>query len=155
MTWNLVEIWPSTYRRNIDFQSTSIQCGTPVGCTCRDLAVLESWNIQNLSILHSDRYSEFSDKPGIFRNLTYLKWDTYPEFFQRSKMECFAKRVINYNYFSWPISQSVPINLYSDLDVSIISYIFRTQGGLFTSHYLVLTSHQLLVTSYYLQVNSY
>ena len=31
MTWKFVEIWSSTYRRNIHVESTSIQRGVPVG----------------------------------------------------------------------------------------------------------------------------
>ena len=31
MTWKFVEIWSSTYRRNIHVESTWIQCGVPVG----------------------------------------------------------------------------------------------------------------------------
>ena len=31
MTWKYVEIWPSSYRHNIDVESTAIRCGMPVG----------------------------------------------------------------------------------------------------------------------------
>ena len=31
MTWKFVEIWSSTYRRNIHVESTSIRRGVPVG----------------------------------------------------------------------------------------------------------------------------
>ena len=31
MTWKLVEIWSSTYRRNIDVEATWIRRGVPVG----------------------------------------------------------------------------------------------------------------------------
>ena len=41
-----------------------------------------------------------TNNPGIFTTLTYLKLDTYSESSQRPKVECFAKIVKNYNYFS-------------------------------------------------------
>ena len=40
------------------------------------------------------------DSSGIFRTLTYLKLDTYSEPSQRFKIECFAKIILSYNYFS-------------------------------------------------------
>ena len=40
------------------------------------------------------------DSFGIFRTLTYFKPDIYSEPSQRFKMECFAKIVTRYNYFS-------------------------------------------------------
>ena len=38
--------------------------------------------------------------PGIFRTLTHLKPNRYPEPSERFRMECFVKVVKNYSYFS-------------------------------------------------------
>ena len=41
-----------------------------------------------------------NDNPGIFRTPKYLKLDTYSEPYERFKMECLAKIVKSYNYFT-------------------------------------------------------
>ena len=85
-------------------------------CTCRNLAYSEYWNIQHNSTIASRCIFRTLptkigkpcvtldpgniDNPRILRTLTYLKPTTYLEPSRRFKMECFAKTVQNYNYFS-------------------------------------------------------
>ena len=89
-------------------------------CICRNLAYSEPWNIQNSSIItcwHRFRILSYlqnsqtlcnpvnsepwhTDNPEIFRTLKYLKLDTCSEPYQRFKMECFAKIIKSYDYFS-------------------------------------------------------
>ena len=51
MTWKFVEIWSSTYRRNMDVESTSIRRGVPVGCF---LFTLQSFNLQFICVFYKD-----------------------------------------------------------------------------------------------------
>ena len=77
--------------------------------SCATLAYAETRHIQNPGIfgtrpwLYPDIYSEpchIYENLRIFRNLTCLKPDTYAEPSQRFKMEFFAKKCKNCNYFS-------------------------------------------------------
>ena len=45
MTWRLVEIWPLTYRRNIDVESTWIRRGVPVGLKDKLVSTLSEFKI--------------------------------------------------------------------------------------------------------------
>ena len=70
----------------------------------RTLAYLESWNIQNPSVIASRRIFRtlsFFENLRIFRTLTYLKPNTYWETSQRLKMEFFFVKIFkSYCYFS-------------------------------------------------------
>ena len=78
-------------------------------CICRNLAYSEFWNIQNPSIIASRR---------IFRTLSYLKPDIYPEPSQRFKMAFFAKIVKNYNYFSRVLHLRYLTDLWTSLSLN-------------------------------------
>ena len=66
MTWKFVEIWSSTYRRNIHVESTWIRCGVPVGLTFKQ----QAWSYAQLH-KHLDLF-----RRALLASVTFC-WECY------------------------------------------------------------------------------